>query len=151
VILLKILIIYSSVHHGNTEKITKVMAETLNCEMLKAESVNVDKLQDYDLIGFGSGIYAGKFHKSMLKLIDTLPNIPSKKAFVYSTSGQGKDNYNSKVKSKLQEKTFTIVGDFACKGFDTFGPFKLIGGISKGRPNSEDMQAAKDFAQTLIK
>ena len=23
------------------------------------------------------------------------------------------------------------MGEFSCKGFDTFGPFKLIGGISK--------------------
>lgn len=150
--MLRTLIIYSSVHHGNTEKITKVIAEALHCEMLKAETVDAaDILKNYDLIGFGSGIYGGKFHKSMLELIDTLPNMPSTKAFVYSTSGMGKKSYNNPMKSKLEEKTFKIIGEFACRGFDTFGLFKFIGGIAKGRPSSHDLQAAKTFAQKLIK
>ena len=146
---MKTLIIYSSVHHGNTEKVAKMIAETLKCEMLKAETVDVDTLKNYSLIGFGSGIYAGKFHKSMIKLIDALPNELGKKAFVFSTSGQGKAGYNNSIKSKLEEKSFTIAGDFACKGFDTFGPFKFIGGLGKGRPNDDDLQAAKVFAQKL--
>ena len=40
---------------------------------------------------------------------------------------------------------------FACKGLNTAGPLKLIGGIAKDRPNSEDLQAAKTFAQNIIK
>lgn len=146
---MKTLIIYSSVHHGNTEKVAKVIAETLKCEMLKAETVDMDTIKNYSLIGFGSGIYAGKFHKSILKLINELPNKLGKKAFVFSTSGQGKASYNNAIKSKLEEKSFTIAGDFACKGFDTFGPFKFIGGLGKGRPNSDDLQAAKVFARKL--
>lgn len=150
--MLRTLIIYSSVHHGNTEKVAKVIAETLHCEMLKAETVDAgDILKNYDLIGFGSGIYAGKFHKSMFDLIDLLPNMPLTKAFVFSTSGIGKKSYNKQMKSKLEEKTFKIIGDFACRGFDTFGPFKFIGGLAKGRPNLHDLHVAKTFAQKLIK
>ena len=149
---LKILTVYASVHHGNTEKVTKVIAETLNCKMLKAENIEVDTLKDYDLIGFGSGIFTGKFkfHKSMIKLIDSLPNQLGKKAFIYSTSGQGNVNYNNPIKSKLEEKGFEIIGMFACKGFNTAGPLKLVGGIAKERPNSDDLQAAKTFAQKII-
>lgn len=149
---MKILTVYASVHHGNTEKVTKVIAETLNCKMLKAENIEVDTLKDYDLIGFGSGIFTGKFkfHKSMIKLIDSLPNQLGKKAFIYSTSGQGNVNYNNPIKSKLEEKGFEIIGMFACKGFNTAGPLKLVGGIAKERPNSDDLQAAKTFAQKII-
>ena len=151
-IILRTLIIYTSVHHGNTEKITKVIAETLNCKMLKAETVEVDTLKDYDLIGFGSGIFTGKFkfHKSMIQLIDSLPKQLAKKAFIYSTSGQGNVSYNNPIKSKLEEKGFEIIGMFACKGFNTAGPLNLIGGIAKERPNNDDFQAAKTFAQSLI-
>ena len=151
--MLKILTIYASVHHGNTEKITKVIAETLNCKMLKADNIEVDTLKDYDLIGFGSGIFTGKFkfHKSMIELIDSLPNQLGKKAFIYSTSGQGNVSYNNPIKSKLEEKGFEIIGMFACKGFNTAGPLKLVGGIAKDRPNSDDLQAAKTFAQNIIK
>ena len=146
---MKNLIVYESIHHGNTEKIGKAMAECLNAELIKSDDVNVNNLMDYDLIGFGSGIYYGKFHKNILNLIEKLPNLPNKKTFVFSTSGQGKIEYNNPVEKKLKEKDFKVIGSFACKGYDTFGPFKLIGGISKGRPNNSDIQRAKEFAEKL--
>jgi flavodoxin len=146
---MKILIVYESIHHNNTKKIGKAMAECLNAELIKSDDVNVNNLMDYDLIGFGSGIYYGKFNKNILDLIDKLPNLPNKKAFVFFTSGQGKIEYNNPIEQKLKEKDFKVIGSFACKGYDTFGPFKLIGGISKGRPNNNDIQKAKEFAEKL--
>jgi len=146
---MKTLIVYKSIHHGNTEKIAKEMAECLNADLIKSDNINVNNLIDYDLIGFGSGIYYGKFHKNILDLIDILPNQPDKKAFVFSTSGQGKIEYNKSIEQKLKEKDFKVIGSFACKGYDTFGPFKLIGGISKARPNNSDIQKAKEFAAKL--
>ena len=146
---MKTLIVYTSVHHGNTEKIAKIMAEVLKCDLIKTNEVKLDSFKDYDLIGFGSGIYYGKFHKNILDLIDILPNQPDKKAFVFSTSGQGKIEYNKSIEQKLKEKDFKVIGSFACKGYDTFGPFKLIGGISKARPNNSDIQKAKEFAAKL--
>jgi len=148
--MLKKLIIYSSVHHGNTEKIAKAMAESINSDIIKANDVDIYALDAYDLIGFGSGIYAGKMHKNILELIDKLPRFSNRKAFVFSTSGMGKNEYNNPVKQKLQEKGFEITGSFACKGYDTFGPFKLIGGIAKGRPNDDDIQKAKNFVLRFV-
>lgn len=43
------------------------------------------------------------------------------------------------------------IGKFSCKGYDTFGPFKLVGGIAKGRPNAKDLAAAVDFYRGLMK
>lgn len=146
---MKKLIVYESIHHGNTEKIGKAMAEHLNADLIKTNDVNVNTLKDYDLIGFGSGIYNGKLHKNVLDLIDKLPTLSNKKTFVFSTSGQGKAKYNNTIEQKLKEKGFEVVGSFACKGYDTFGPFKLIGGIAKGRPNENDIQKAKEFAEKL--
>lgn len=148
---MKTLIIYESVHHGNTEKIAKAMAEILKAHMVKAKDLNSNSLRDYDLIGFGSGIFYGKMHKNILDLVDKLPEFPDKKVFVFSTSGMGKLNYNNTVKEKLKEKGFNVAGSFSCRGFDTFGPFKLVGGIAKGRPNNKDERKAKDFAGNLIK
>ena len=42
-----------------------------------------------------------------------------------------------------------IVGRFSCKGFDTFGPFKLIGGVSKGHPDDKDLAEAVEFYNGL--
>jgi flavodoxin len=149
--MLKKLIIYSSKHHGNTEKVAKAMAESINADIMRAGDVVINALDAYQLIGFGSGIYGGRMDKSIIELLDKLPAYSDKKAFVFSTSGIGKDEYNDSAKQKLQEKGFEIIGSFACKGYDTFGPFKLVGGIAKGRPDDDDIQKAKNFVLEFIK
>lgn len=137
-------------HHGNTEKIVKIMAEAVNADIAKTKDVNVSTLNKYDLIGFGSGIYYSKLHRNILDFIDNLEIPSNNKAFVFSTSGQGKSKYNKLAEEKLKEKNFEVVGSFACKGYDTFGPLKLFGGIAKGRPDDSDLEKAKDFAECLI-
>jgi flavodoxin len=53
---MKTLIICESVHYGNTKKVADAMAETLAATVVKPGEVDAARLQDYDLIGFGSGI-----------------------------------------------------------------------------------------------
>jgi len=148
---MKTLIIYTSTHHGNTKKLGDAMKAHLNADMIEAKDAKTDALKDYDLVGFGSGIYGGSFHKDVLEFIDRLPDHVGKKAFVFSTSGLGKIKYNNSAVKKLNKKGFEIVGSFACKGFNTFGPFKLIGGTAKGRPNSDDLRAAEAFADDIAR
>jgi len=155
------LIIYFSIHYGNTEKIAKAIAEVLNAELVKSSEVNVNELSKYDLIGFGSGIYFGQHDKSLLKLIDKLPDLKGKRVFIFSTSGVSNagnfihnirhriSHFHVPLRKKLIKKGLNIIGEFTCRGFDTAGPFKLIGGISKGRPNEKDLQKARDFARKL--
>ena len=160
---MKTLIIYISIHHNNTEKIAKAMAKILNAELFKLHNVNENTFSEYDLIGFGSGIYFGKHHNNLLKFIDKLPNLKGKKVFIFSTSGVSNagnfihnirhrvSHFHVPLRKKLVKKGFVIVGEFTCKGFDTVGPFKLIGGISKNRPNRKDLNKAIDFAEKLKK
>ncbi len=160
---MKTLIIYTSIHHGNTEKIAKAMAEILDAKLIKPREVDIDSLSEYDLIGFGSGIYFGKHHNNLLKYIDKLPNLKGKKVFIFSTSGVSNagnfihnirhrvSHFHIPLREKLVKKGFVTVGEFTCKGFDTVGPFKLIGGISKNRPNRKDLKKAIDFAEKLKK
>ncbi|MDF2678285.1 MAG: hypothetical protein K0Q97_2629 [Bacillota bacterium] len=147
---MKRIIVYESVCHGNTEKIAKVISEIIDAEMIKASKVKPKYLNYYDLIGFGSGIFYGKHNTNILDLISKMPNVTNKKAFVFSTSGQGKMEYNNYAKQMLRDKGFEVIGNFACKGFDTYGPFKLIGGIAKNRPNENDMEMAKYFARKFL-
>ena len=146
---MKIGIIYKSVHHGNTKRIAEVIADSLDADLLDLKDVKVDVVKDYDLIGFGSGIYYSKPHKELMKFIEGLDNVENKKAFVFSTSGRGKPEFNSLLKEKLSGKGFEIIGEFSCKGFDTMGPFKLIGGLNKGKPDEEDFKSAERFANSL--
>ena len=39
---------------------------------------------------------------------------------------------------------------YSCLAYDTFGPFKLVGGINKGRPNEDDLQNAVEFYDGII-
>ena len=91
-----------------------------------------------------SGIYFSKFHQSILEFAEkNLPN--DKKIFLICTYG-GSANYKS-IEQILDKKHASVVGKFGCKGYDTFGPFKLVGGIAKGHPNEEDMKNAVDFVK----
>ena len=147
------IIIYISVHHGNTEKVAKVMADILDADLLQMKQVDVSMLEKYDLIGFGSGIYFGKHHESLLAFVDKLPMLRNKKAFIFSTSGLRKiwfiHNFDKSLKEKLQRKGFDIIGEFSCRGFDTSRAAMIIGGINKDRPNARDLQQAEDFARGL--
>ena len=73
-----------------------------------------------------------------------------KKAFIFSTSGRGGPQFHKRLKEKLQAKEFQIVGEFSCKGFDTFSLLKIFGGINKGRPDVNDLQEAGMFARNLM-
>jgi flavodoxin len=147
---MKTLIVYTSVHHQNTEKVAKVMAEELKADLVLVANAKPEMPATYDLVGFGSGIYFGKHHKTLLQFVETLPPVTQKRAFVFSTCGDGKIHHAA-LKEKLISKGFSIVDEFFCKGWDTVGPLKLFGGINKGRPDEKDLAAARAFARGLKK
>lgn len=152
---MKSLIILYSYHHNNTEKIAKVFAEVLDAEIKTPIQINLEELKNYDLLGFGSGIDSAKHYKQILDLADTLPQAPNKKAFIFSTSAMISkskiDKDHKKLRNKLQTKGYVIIDEFSCKGFNTNSFLRFVGGMNKGRPNSEDLNNAKEFAQNLKK
>jgi len=150
---MKSLLVLFSYHHKNTEKIAKVFAKVLDAQIKSPQQIIPEELQEYSLIGFGSGIYDEKHHKLLLDLADTLPQVNNRNAFIFSTSAiMGKDKVAKDhllLREKLQSKGYTIVDEFACKGFNTNSFLKYFGGINKGRPNAEDLKHAEEFAQNL--
>lgn len=145
---MKSLVVYVSVEHGNTEKVARAISEVLGADLREAKDIDPSIVQSYDLVGFGSGIFYGKFHARLLKLVDEMPPSQSK-AFIFSTGGYGKTDYHANLRKELEGKGFQVAGDFACKGWDTFAPFKVVGGINKGRPNETDLNRAREFAKEL--
>ena len=149
---MKSLLVLFSYHHNNTEKIANVFAKVLDAQIKTPEQINPEELQEYSLIGFGSGIYGGKHHKVLLDLADKLPPVTNGRAFIFSTSGVTKKNQpeiHSPLWEKLQSKGYMIVDEFNCKGFNTNSWLKFFGGMNKGRPNAEDLKHAEEFAQNL--
>jgi flavodoxin len=148
---MKTVILYNSMHHKNTEKIAVSLANSLKADIFQVSQANADIITQYDLIGFGSGIFYRKHHKSLFSFIETLPAAKGKKAFVFSTSGTGKADFNEPLQLTLENKGFLVLGAFACPGYDTWGPYKVVGGINKGKPDDVDIKNATDFVQNLVK
>jgi len=150
---MKSLLVLFSYHHNNTEKIANVFARVLDAQIRTPQQVDPEELQDYSLVGFGSGIYDAKHHRSLLDLADRLPQVTDRKAFIFSTSAMmGEDKVakdHSTLREKLQSKGYMIVGEFACHGFNTNSFMRYLGGMNKGRPNAEDLRNAEEFAQNL--
>jgi flavodoxin len=153
----KSLVVLFSYHHKNTEKIANVLAKVLDAQIKTPQQINPEDLEEYGLIGFGSGIYDSKHHKSLFNLIDKLPQVTNKNAFIFSTCGVPMIGMNQEyvaknhfpLREKLQFKGYVIVDEFGCVGFNTNAFLKFVGGTNKGRPNAEDLKNAEKFAQNL--
>lgn len=145
----KCLIIYYSYHHGNTEKIAKAMAEASGADICDIDNISTVNTEEYELIGLGSGIAYGKHYSRLLDAVAGLDLI-GKKVFVFSTSGMVKKQYNTELINLVNKAEAPVLGSFSCKGLNTYGPFKLIGGISKGHPDDEDIAEAKKFIQKIV-
>lgn len=141
-------IVYASTHHGNTRKVVEAIASECDVELIDATAVKEKDLNDYDMIGFASGIYASLFHQSVQNFASV--NLPShKKIFCIMTSAMGKDFSKGFLKT-IENKEAEYLGAFYCTGYNTFGPFKLIGGTGKGHPDEKDLSDAVQFYKKLI-
>ncbi|HOW33409.1 MAG TPA: flavodoxin family protein [Methanoregulaceae archaeon] len=141
------LIIYKSYSKMNTEKVAKAMAEAVNATLKKVEEAKPEDLTGYDLIGIGSGIYAGKYHKDLYKLLEKIPRL-EKDMFVFSTAGSPDEKYEKPMKELLAGKGARVVGEFRCPG--AAGLLGLTW-ANKGHPDEQDLGRARTFAKGLIK
>ncbi len=145
---MKTAICYYSRHHGNTLKILEAMAEAGEVDLIDVTTRQAVGLEAYDCVGFASGVYFGKFHEGVLAFArQYLPQ--GKPVFFVYTYGGAKGAGTKALAEIAKEKGCPVLGEFGCKGYDTFGPFKLVGGIAKGHPNARDLERARKFFQSL--
>ena len=155
----KSIIFLYSYHSMNTSKIGNVIAKKINAKVIYLKNnAEIVELDEYDLIGFGSGIASGKHYVQILKYAEELKNIQNKKVFMFSTCGTYNQrrlvNNHKALRNILQSKGFEIIGEFSCKGFSYYN-FKLFKTkkrfeMNKGRPNEEDIKNAEIFAEKLL-
>ena len=74
---MKAAIIYASVHHENTKKVVEAIAGENAVDLIDATKEKERDLSGYDLIGFASGVYYGKFHQTVLNFASV--NLPADK------------------------------------------------------------------------
>ena len=145
---MKCCIAYASTHHGNTRKVVEAIAKEFDVELVDVTKTREKNLHDYDLIGCASGIYGAHFHQQVKNFAQI--NLPqNKKIFYIMTSAMNRD-FSKSMEESVSAKNPIVVGKFSCHGYNTFGPFKLIGGTSKGHPDENDLHNAVEFFRELI-
>lgn len=145
---MKTVVCYYSSHHGNTLKVLEAMSAEGDMDLIDVTTRQSVRLEGYDCIGFASGIYGFEFQKAVVEFArQYLPQ--GKPVFFVYTYGGAKGTGAKAVAEIAREKDCTVLGEFSCKGYDTFGPFKLVGGIAKGHPDRQDLENARAFYREL--
>lgn len=141
-------IVYYSEHHGNTKKLLDAIAAKHEVELVNVLEKPDFDLNGFDRIGFASGIYYSTFAKQLLKYAgEKLPD--GKEVFFIGTCGAPRKGYYNAIRKITDEKNCKCLGEYTCLGFDTFGPFKLVGGIAKGHPTEQEIEDAVKFYEGL--
>ncbi len=134
---------------GNTRRVADAMAEPLNAEVLLIDQLKDHQLRGRPLIGLGSGVYWLRLARPIVDLAARLP--AASRVFIFSTSAWGPGwgpFYQGDLAKKLDQRGIEIVDRWHGPGQDRNPLFKWMG-ISKGRPNAEDIQKARAFARAL--
>ena len=145
---MKTAVCYYSRHHGNTRKVLEAMAGEGEMTLIDVTVRQTVRLEEYDCVGFASGIYYGKFQEGVLQFArQYLPQ--EKPVFFVYTYGGAKGTGTKALAEIAGEKNCPVLGEFGCKGYDTFGPFRLLGGIAKGHPDARDLENARGFFRRI--
>ena len=150
------IVVVTSVHHGNTAAVARAIADALGpgATVAAPEDVPHAMLDECDLVGFGSGVYYGRMHQALFDWLRGLPDAPAptRRAFVFSTSGLPflATVWHRPLKALLAQKGFDVVGEFSCRGFDTWGPLWLAGGLNRKHPDERDLARAREFAARVV-
>lgn len=141
---MKTLILYSSKHHMNTEKIALAISAELGAELRKVVDAGPQDVEGFDLVGLGSGINGFDVHRELTALVARMDARKGQRAFVFSTCASGKD-WTGKLRALLAAKGFSVVGEFHCPGLWT----PLFFRVRNGHPDNNDIAKARTFARSL--
>ena len=148
ILLLRSLIVYGSHHHGNTKKLAAHLAACYDITLINAEETDAIPFASYDLIGFASGMDFGGFYPSVIRLALMLP--PGKMVYSFYTCARDQAAYGLQIREIAEAAGCHFLGKFGCKGYNTYGPLKLIGGMNRHHPDSTDLQAASSFYEQIL-
>lgn len=143
-------IIYYSRHHGNTKRLLDAIAAAEEVMLIDVTAPATADLTSFTRIGFASGIYYSSFAKQILSFAsEHLPE--NKDVFYIYTHGAPVGGFLKGIREIAEKKHCRELGAYHCLGFDTFGPFRLVGGIAKSHPTGEEIAGAVEFYRQLNK
>ncbi len=168
---LKILITYFS-NTGNTEKVANSLKEGFegnDVDVKTIKDADPSSLKSHDLVCLGSGIYGGKINREVQNFVKKITEFPQNFAFFCThSSPQHYQNSFKRIRSTIEEKGSRYLGIWDCMAENLGIPIETQLGMLeklpdekrkeqeeymeklKGRPNAEDLENAKKFAQSLL-
>ena len=105
--------------------------------------------RSYDLIGFASGIDFGRFYAPVEAFLKN--NLPrNKQVFFLYTCAMDRKGFTENLEEEARKTGSEILGAYGCRGFNTYGPWKLMGGMNRGHPNEKELAGAVRFFEGLL-
>ncbi len=146
--MMKTIIIYESSHHENTKKLVDAISKRHEITAVPVTQASHLDLRAYDVIGLASGIAFGSFYPQIQKFAQAqLP--PDKNVFFLYTCGKDTGKYTTAMATIAKKRGCVVLGSYGSFGFDTYGPFKFIGGIAKGHPTPGEIDGAVAFYERI--
>lgn len=171
---MKILVTYFS-QSGNTAKIAKAIHEeagkTAEADLKTLDELTVEMVAEYDFIFMGSPIHSASLADPVKKYLTLLKGSVGQQMAGFVTHmtitypKQDIETFADPMKSACKEKGIEYKGCFDCQGFLTENMHEPVQKMLKtddkkwaelvqqmtGRPNQEDVNAAKAFTKELLK
>ena len=142
------MIIYASRHHGNTRKLAEHLAAQYDIALVDAQTVSQVDFAKYDLIGFASGMDFGKFYPPVTELAQKIP--AGKSVYALYTCAREQARYGSEIEEIAAQMQCRYLGKYGCRGYNTYGPWKIIGGMNKEHPSREELEGACAFYEGIL-
>ena len=125
---------------GNTRKVAEAMAEAIGVE---ARSIDSPLEEKVDVLFLGNSYYAFTIDPEVRDFVSKLSKDKVGKIVNFGTAAMMKSTYK-KVRSVADTVGIPVLDkEFHCKG-----EFK---GMNKGRPDQNDIKAAREFAASIKK
>ncbi len=140
---MRALVLYASLT-GNTRKVAQAIAEELGVPAVDVRKERIPDFANVGLLLVGDGVYVGLPSRAMVRALKSLPPLSGVKAAVFGTYGSWPRQL-AVLERILAKKGAQVVGRFACPGRDLVS----FGLLRHGRPNEDDLAAARDFARKV--
>lgn len=125
---------------GNTKKLADAIAEAVG---IPAETMDVPLDEPVDVLFLGSSVYAAGVDNQVKAFINTLDADKVGRVACFSTAALLPSTY-AQVSKLLAARGITAdTREYHCRGQFSFA--------HKGRPNAEDLKAAKSFARYTLR
>lgn len=124
---------------GNTKRLAEAVAEAIGT---KALPISEPVIENTDILFLGNSYYAFSIDPEVRRFIRSLDKDKVGKIVNFGSAAMLNSTWK-KVKAEADKLGIKLdEREFHCKG-----EFK---GIHKGRPNEDDLKAAKEFAKKII-